>query len=233
MSLLHYSMDGEYELSLSAWGEGILDDSTLFHSMRSNYVFSAFRQQHGRDPRDISLVVEDSSACGYCFTGISTDFLEKLETLKELVLPDPVTHLDMTPALEHILKSNDTLIRGSFGSFAQRFAAENGLHFRPADYVFTRYMYEPVQEGTTMTLVFRRDGRVQVREDISSPGSSAGSTLGGTFWYDLPTDFFRTQTAEEIAEHFRAVIYDKTIADGKLADFLQKAKNQGYFTGAN
>ena len=66
------------------------------------------------------------------YIGVDTALLEKLETLKELILPDTITHIDLTPKLEKILKDNDTLIRGSFDSFAESFAKENGLRFRPA-----------------------------------------------------------------------------------------------------
>lgn len=233
MSLLHYSIGGEYELAFSAWGKGVLGESDLLPSMLPEAGFSAFRERFGREPREISLTLEDSSGFGYWFSGVDAVLLEKLDTLRELVLPDTVTHLDKTPRLEAILRENDTLIRGGFDSFAQRFAAENGLRFRPADYAFAFYLYEPVQESTTVELVFRRNGSVQIKEEVSSPGSSAGNTFGGSFFHDLAPDFYRTETAETIARRFRGAIRGAILEQGRLAAFLEKAKAQGYYTGKN
>jgi len=233
VSLLDHSVGGEYALAFSAWGEGILGEGGLTQYMRPETAFAEYEEQFGRFPKDISLNLQDSSAFGYCICGIETALLEKMTTLKELILPDAVTHIDVTPALATIFKENNTLIRGNFDSYAEHFAAKNGLPFRPADYVFARYTYESVQETTTMSLVFRRDGSVLIKEDISSPGSSAGNTFGGSFTYPLRKDFYREQTAEEIATQFRAVIYDATVESGKLAAFMKKAKAHGYYDGPN
>ena len=92
-------------------------------------------------------------------------------------MPDSITDIKMTPTLEKILKENNTLIRGTFNSFAERFANENGLNFRHSDYRFAYYFFEPAQESTELNLIFSRDGTVTIEEKISSPGSSAGNTL--------------------------------------------------------
>ena len=139
----------------------------------------------------------------------------------------------MTYELERIMRENDTLIRGSFDSFAESFAAGYGLHFRPADYLFASYMYEPVHESTDLTLVFMRSGSVKIEEKITSPGSSAGNTFGGTFEHSLKKNFYENQTAEEIARKFRGGVYDEIINDGRLAGFLEKARTHGYYTGKN
>ena len=223
----------EYELSFSAWGKTVLRDTDDTDFMSSAKAFEEFKKKYKCFPKSISLEVQDSSAFGYCIHAIDTAFLEKLKTLKELILPDAVTHIDMTPELERILKENDTLIRGRFDSYAERFATENGLHFRPADYLFASYMYEPVQESTDLTLVFMRNGNVKIVERVSSPGSSAGNTFGGCFEHPLKKDLYLTQTAEDIAQGFRGAIYDEVINDGRLAAFLEKAKEHGYYTGKN
>ena len=235
MSLLHHNPNGEYELSLSAWGRGVLCEDDLLDFQKPDAILAGFREEYGRSPLDISLFIEDSFACGYDygFTGVDSALLEKFETLRELILPDSVTELDLTPGLLKILRENNTLIRGTFDSFAERFAAENGLRFRPSDYQFAVYFFEPAHEATVMTLVFLKNGKVRIREDISSPGSSAGNTFGGTFWYDISRDFFRTKTAEQIAERFRNVIYNATVEDGRLASFIEKAKTHRYFMGKN
>ena len=152
---------------------------------------------------------------------------------KELILPDSVTHIEVTPRLAEILKDNHTLIRGSLDSFAEGFASANGLPFRPADFVFAEYVFEPARESTTMILLFHRNGSVQIKEDIRSPGTSASNTLGGSFYYSLPKDFYLTKTAEEIAGMFRSVLHDAILQDGRLAAFLQKANTHSLYQGKN
>ena len=235
MSLLHHNFGGEYDLSFSAWGDGILCEGDLLDSQKPSRVFEEFTEKYGRFPNSISLLIEDSAAHGldYGFTGVDTAMLETFEMLKELILPDTLKRIDLTPKLADMLKKNDTLIRGTFGSYAENFARGNGLHFRPADYVFARHTFEAAQETTVMALVFHRNGSVEITEDISSPGSSAGNTFGGTFRYPLPTDFYETMDVERITDGFRQVMYEKTVSQGKLAAFLKKAKSRGYYTGAN
>ena len=225
----------DYELSLEAWGEGTLSEDGLLAMQRPNEILRQFRSRYHRYPKSISLLLEDPHACGYDFgfTGVETAFLEKWDTLKELILPDSVTKIGVTPKLDGIFRDNATLIRGPFDSFAERFAAERGLRFRPADTILAEYEFEPAQESTRLTLVFRRNGGVLIEEKVSSPGTSAGNTFGGTFTHPLKRDFCDEQTAEQIAGQFGARLRDALLADGRLAAFLDKARTHGYYRGQN
>ena len=138
----------------------------------------------------------------------------------------------MTDKLEKILKDNNTLIRGSFDSFSERFAADMGLNFRPADFIFARHYFEKAQETTLLTVQFKRDGSVQIRSDVDSPGSSAGNSFGGVFYNDLPSDFWMNTTAEEVSAMYPG-LDDVVVKDGRLADFIVKAKEHKIFTGKN
>ena len=201
MSLLDCGFGSEYELSLSAWGEGELNEESLLSFQRLDAVFEKFREQFHRNPKEISLLIQDSMACGcdYGFTGVDSAFLEKLENLKELILPDSIKDICMTPKLEKIFKENNTLIRGTFGSFAESFAEKNNLNFRHSDYDFACHVIESVSESTVLTLVFNRDGSVIIKESVNSPGISAGNCLGGTLYHKLRKDFYKKKTASEIA----------------------------------
>ncbi len=231
MSLLDHAFDTEYDLSLSAWGEGRFAESELLYFQKPDAIIEEYKKKHGSYPKSISLLLKDSRGYGSetGFTGIDTAFLEKLATLKELILPDTVTHIDLTPDLEKIFKDNDTLIRGSFDSFAESFAKENGLHFRPADFIFADFEDERWHEYTVMTLIFKRCGSVEIKETSSSPGSSAGNTFGGSFTHSLPRDFYMIQTAGEIAERFDKNTREAIISDGRLAAFIEKAKTHGFY----
>ncbi|MCR5379531.1 MAG: hypothetical protein K6G44_00995, partial [Lentisphaeria bacterium] len=160
MSLLDYEFESEYDLMLSAWGEGTVKEG-IFHTNLST-IYRKFRREYAREPRDVSLLIEDTFAYGYDygFTEIDTAFLEQINTLAELILPDSITNINMTPTLEQILKRNNVLIRGSFDSFAEKFAAENKLHFRPANFLFAKYVFEPAYETTLLTMMFKRNGNV-------------------------------------------------------------------------
>ena len=73
----------------------------------------------------------------------------------------------------------------------------------------------------------------QIEEKVTSPGSSAGNTFGGNFYYSLPRDFYKTMTVEQVASQLRPSLCDATLKDGRLAAFLEKAKAHGYYTGKN
>ena len=234
-SLLDSDLDTEYDLSLSAWGDGILKESDLLDFQKPDAIISEYKKKRRRYPESISLLLKDTRGYGSNrgYTGVDTAFLEKLETLRELVLPDTVTHIDVTPKLEKILRGNGTLIRGSFDSFAERFAGENGLRFRPADFIFADFEDTRWHESTTMKLIFKRSGKVEIKETSSSPGSNAGNTFGGSFTHSLPHDFYKTQTAEEIAERFSKDAREAIVTDGRLAAFIEKAKTHEYYHGKN
>lgn len=231
MCLLHYDFKSEYEMMLSAWGEGELHEQGLMASLTE--VFGKFEKKYKRKPKDISLFVEDSMSFGYGFTSIDSAFLEKLGTLKELILPDSVTDIKITPVLEKQFKENNLLVRGNFNSFAEKLAAEYGLHFRPSNFIFAEDYFEPAFESTKLTLIFRRNGTVTIEERVSSPGSSAGNTFGGEFYHSLTRDFYMTQTAEDIAGMFGKRLHNAIINDGRLAGFIETAKTHNIYTEKN
>ena len=168
MSILHSVFNGEYDIKFEVRGNGTVSNEAF--DLDVNRAFERYKEECGGEPRDLSLVIEDTLKSGfdYGFTEVETAFLERLENLKELILPDSITEIKMTDKLERILKENNTLIRGSLDSFAERFAAEMGLNFRPADFIFARHVFAKVQEITLLTVQFNRDGSVQIRSDVDS-----------------------------------------------------------------
>ena len=232
MSILHSIFNGEYDIEFEVRGNGTVSIEAF--DLDVNRAFERYKEECGGEPRNLSLVIEDTLKSGfdYGFTEVETAFLERLENLKELILPDSITEIKMTDKLERILKENNTLIRGSLDSFAERFAAEMGLNFRPADFIFARHVFAKVQEITLLTVQFNRDGSVQIRSDVDSPGSSAGNTFGGVFYNEIPSDFWLNTTAEEVSAMYPG-LDDVVVKDGRLADFIEKAKEHKIFTGKN
>lgn len=244
MSVLdrRYDLDCEYDLSLFAFGEGILSEKDLQDYHKPDTIFDEFKQENDRFPKEISLLFRDTLARGmeYGFTGVDPALLEKMKTLKELILPDSIKRIDMTRELHHLLRANDTLIRGTFDSYAEEFAGSYGIHFRPSDLVFAEHNVgrDACGEGIKLTLVFKRDGSVCIKEEIYSSIPSRGSVLGTTNNYSLNRDFFDSQTMEQITEPFgsepsKREVYDEITRDGRLAEFIGKAKEHKYYKGDN
>ena len=232
MSTLHSIFNDEYNIKFAVRGDGAVSCEAFDGDV--DRAFERYREECGKEPGDLSLVIEDTRKAGfdYGFTEVETAFLERLENLKELILPDSITEIKMTDKLEKVLKDNNTLIRGSFDSFSERFAADMGLNFRPADFIIARHVFEKAQETTFLTVQFKRDGSVQIRADVDSPGSSAGNSFGGVFYNDLPSDFWMNTTAEEVSAMYPG-LDDVVVKDGRLADFIVKAKEHKIFTGKN
>ena len=230
--MLHSIFNEEYDIRFEVRGNGTVSSEAFDGDVTR--VLERYEAECGRAPRDISLVLEDTLKAGfdYGFTEVETAFLERLENLKELILPDSITEITMSEKLEKILKDNNTLIRGSLDSFAERFAADTGHNFRPADFIIARHVYEKVQETTLLTVQFKRDGSVQIRSDVDSPGSSAGNSFGGVFYNDLPSDFWMNTTAEEVSSMYPG-LDDAVVKDGRLADFIAKAKEHKIYIGKN
>lgn len=226
MSHLYHKFDQEYEIELEAIGDGVVNVDDYKSSLDG--IYAAFQEKHSRMPADISLSLRNAMTCA--FTAIDPAFLEHISALKELILPDSITSVSVTEKLLSIFRKNNTLIRGSFGSFAEEFAENFGLHFRPADYLFARIVFEPAHETTDYTVIFRRNGSVAIEMCVSSSGSSGGNTFGGTFYHELPQEFWKTMTLEELCSGHPEGI----IKDGRLAKFMEMARvRDNMFTGEN
>lgn len=232
MSTLHSIFNDEYNIKFEVRGDGAVSCEAFDGDV--DRAFERYREECGKEPGDLSLVIEDTRKAGfdYGFIEVETAFVERLENLKELILPDSITEIKMTDKLEKVLKDNNTLIRGSFDSFSERFAADMGLNFRPADFIIARHVFEKAQETTFLTVQFKRDGSVQIRADVDSPGSSADNSFGGVFYNDLPSDFWMNTTAEEVSAMYPG-LDDVVVKDGRLADFIETAKEHKIFTGKN
>ena len=229
MSILSGHFDKTYELELDASGNGIVNEEAF--GERLNQIYALFEEKHSRAPRDVLLLILDSLQGG--FTGIDGAFLERIPTLKELIIADSVTDIIMTEKLLDLLHGNYTLIRGSFDSVAERMAIRYNLPFRPKDYCFLYHTEECYHETTTLTLIFHRDGSITIEEDVSTPGSSAGNTFGGNFTKKLPAEFWKSLTAEQIAGMYSSYLTEAILKNGRLSEFIRKAQEKEIYIGEN
>ena len=65
MSLLDYEFGLEYDIMLSAWGEGILSESSLLDFQQPDVILNKYKIEYRKDPKSISLFVQDPMAAGY------------------------------------------------------------------------------------------------------------------------------------------------------------------------
>ena len=229
--MYHYT-DRDYELEIEAIGDEEFCENEFPGKL--DKIFQRFHKKNSPGPREISLLLTDTLKCyDYGFRRIDSSYLERFETLKELILPDSITEMEITPKLRQILQDNHTLIRGSLNSYAERLATDLSLNFRPSDFVFSKYYFEPALETTVLTMIFGRDGKVVIEEDVSSPGSSAGNTFGGKFYKELPCDFWKEQAAEDVANNYSDRLKQAILEDGRLFAFIEEAKKHTIFTGKN
>lgn len=232
MGLMYHYTDRDYVLEIEAIGDEEFCENEFGDKLEK--IFKSFRKENGTDSAEISLLLTDTLKCyDYGFRRIDSSYLERFETLKELILPDSITEMEITPKLEQIFKDNNTLIRGSLNSYAEQLATDLGLNFRPSDFIFAKYFFRPAFENTVLTMIFARDGKVVIEEDVSSPGSSAGNTFGGKFYKELPCDFWKEQTAEDVADLFNDRLKKAILEDGRLAAFIEEAQKHKIFTGKN
>ena len=77
-----------------------------------------------------------------------------------------------------------------------------------------------------ITLCFTPDGKPFIHQDCRCQGSSAGSTGGGETSFDLPRDFYKTHTAEDIADLCWGCCYSRIKSSSDLQHFLEGAKNE-------
>ena len=80
-------------------------------------------------------------------------------------------------------------------------------------------------EYSKLTLCFSDKGPY-LREDVYTPGWSAGNYGGGTVRTDLPAGFYKGQTPETFAGHFGERFREQIRQNAELAAFLDEANGR-------
>ena len=148
--------------------------------------------------------------------------IELFVNLKDLIVEAELKQIECTPALEKLLVRNQVILRGSYGSPADKLADRLGLRFIHKN-IFLAVAHDAEHyESSEITLCFQQDEPPFIWRDIKTPGISAGNTGGGTVRTDLPEDFYAgCKSAEDFADNFVGVRYWETVcANEELAAFL-------------
>lgn len=163
------------------------------------------------------------------FPGVETvekGFLDQMPHLKMLKIADTVKYIGVTEKLNNIMHQNDVLVIGTFGTYAEEFARKYKLRFLPANIEIARVGDYYTKYGIDIiTIVVNYSGTVFINQDERCPGSSAGSTGGGSIDIDLEWDFFKDPDAQrKIADKCWGNCYSQIMESKPLANFIEKAR---------
>ena len=160
---------------------------------------------------------------------VEQGFFQLVPTICELRILGPKSTIFLSEEDAELFRRNDVLIRGAFGSAAERFAKEYRLRFLHADTVLARSGDYFERGIDTITLCFYHDGSAYINQDCKCPGISAGNVGGGEDDIALPDDFYMTMTPEEDAGLCWGSCYGKILEKGILASIMKKAKRKKGF----
>ena len=213
---IHISSELE---GLCVQGEGMLLVSDLEKYIR--------REGAPRDPMGVGFELCEG------ITDVEAGFFDGVKNLTQIVIARSVKSIGLTEKTREILAKSDTVIRGEFDTFAERFARENGLCFLHCDIQLAQAGDYNERGRDTITLQLFSNGSAVLNEDCRCAGISAGNTGGGECDVKLPKDFYLTHSQKDLAELCWHSCYDGIVKCAKLRTFLAKAKKKGGFCFKN
>ncbi len=154
-------------------------------------------------------------------TEVKKGFLESFPNLKTVIADRSVKSIEMTDELRKMLITNGVVIRGSYDTYAEKFAEENGLSFIHKDIYIGIRRNEEHQESRTVTLHFDMDGQMSLLYEDFGQGISAGNTMGGEFTRDMPEEFHRGCTIKDFAYMMPEAYFDQILKNDELIAFLE------------
>ena len=160
---------------------------------------------------------------------VEAGFFELFPTLHDIRILNPECVIYMTEATEALLHKNDVIIRGRFDTSAEAFAEQYGLRFLHIDEELARAGDYFAYGVDIITIFFYENGDAYINQDSRCQGGSSGSSGGGEIDFDLPHDFYRTMTAEDVAGRCWGSCYGRILEKGVLAGMIKKAKVKNGF----
>jgi len=153
-------------------------------------------------------------------TEVKKGFFESFSNLKMIILDKSIGNIEMTDELRKMLKDNSVIIRGNYDTYAEEFAAENGLLFIHKDIYLGIRHNEEYCESRTITLHFDESNQMSLLYEDFCQGISAGNTMGGEFTRDMPEEFRRGCTINEFADMMPEAYFDQIMKNKELEEFL-------------
>ncbi|MEE3422813.1 MAG: hypothetical protein VZR11_08960 [Succinimonas sp.] len=161
-------------------------------------------------------------------TQIEEGFFDAFDIILEIAIPDTVSRLNFSEEFSKRLKEQNTVIKGSFDSCADKFAKAQNLPFIHSD-IQIGYV-EGSHSRDIITLCFGHYGSPYIYQNSVSPGISASSTGGGESRIELKSDFYLRNSQKDIADMCWGCCHKAILENNKLKSFLQKAKTRNGYT---
>lgn len=159
-------------------------------------------------------------------TGLGDGYLESFPNISCLILSRTVEAVATTPEHDKRMRKNKVLIRGEYGTFAEKFACDKGLKFLHCDIPLAVDDLEEHHEHDIITLRFHEKGSPDIHYNCFTPGSSAGSYGGGEYANELPKDFYAGCSLEDFAANFPERLREQLLANEMLRRFLEAANSR-------
>ena len=160
---------------------------------------------------------------------VEQGFFELLPTIDELWILNPQCRVSLSDEDAELFRKNDVTVRGVFDTAAERFARKYGLRFLHLDTELAHAGDYYEMGVDIISLRFYSDGSAYIHQDCRCQGISAGNTGGGEVSFDLPEDFYLTETPSDIAEQCWGSCRKPILANGTLASLLKKAQRKKGF----
>ena len=183
--------------------------------------FSYWEADRLADPKGVALEL------GEDIEEVEPGVFDLLPTLDRLWILNPKCRVYLSEENIAMFRKNRVIIRGRYGTGAERFAKQYQLRFLPLDIELAKAGDYFDRGVDIVTLRFYDDGSAYIHQDCRCQGISAGNTGGGEVSFDLPDDFYLTMTASELAD--KCWLSGLIKKNGVLASAMKKAKAQGGF----
>lgn len=206
---------GYMKYGFDAYGDSVL---------RAEHMAYWMNDPMRTDPKGISFELGNS------IEEVENNFFFLVPTINELIIKNPECNVVMSDESIALFINNDVLIRGEFNTAAERFAKEYGLKFLHTN-VELGYdgEYYSAAGIDSVDLRFNKDGSAVLHLNNFCPGSSGGWSGGGEITDELPMDFYKTMTFEEVAARGWSSCREMIISNGILKGLLENAKAKGGF----
>lgn len=174
------------------------------------------------DPCGVTFEMEEG------ITEVEEGFFDLIPNLIRINFPNSLKKLGMKDSTAELFRRNNVIISGCFDSYAESFAQEYGLSFLHSDIELARAgSYDEPGGSDIITLRFMTDGRTLILQSNFCQGSSAGNNGGGDEVIGLNADFYKTMSAEDIANMCWGNCFSEIKSNTELASFLKKAVQKG------
>lgn len=214
MSILVSNTYSRFYWGIDAYGEGPLYVKDIRYHDEEDFR---------RNQEPVSFILSSG------VTTVEAGFFDIFITIAELVVSDTVKRIDMSEKSVKLFQKNHVTVRAAFDSYGEAFAKKYKLRFLHEDIELTRHGDYFERGANIITLCFRPDGSPFIHQDCLCQGSSAGSSGGGEVSLDLPGDFCKKLSREDIADMVWGSCYSGVLHSEKLRTFLEKAKERkGY-----